>query len=188
MKEENEKIIIFKNDVPDEKLGELCYVKFLNDNKTHAFFYKPLIAPKYFKEYISQNKIYEAYHITCDEVLKKYIDYAYTFTPSYGLYSVNKGVDISSKLILLVDKGMEIVLDLPIYSYVLKDDKFYVKELKQKPINKKYCYVCDSSLVNEELKKFMIPVYEAVPNILSINEYDFKHDIKTKKYETKKIK
>lgn len=38
MKEENEKIIIFKNDVPDEKLGELCYVKFLNDNKTHAFF------------------------------------------------------------------------------------------------------------------------------------------------------
>ena len=34
----------------------------------------------------------------------------------------------------------------------------------------------------------MIPVYEAVPNILSINEYDFKHDIKTKKYETKKIK
>ena len=58
----------------------------------------------------------------------------------------------------------------------------------QKPINKKYCYVCDSSLVNEELKKFMIPVYEAVPNILSINEYDFKHDIKTKKYETKKIK
>ena len=83
---------------------------------------------------------------------------------------------------------MEIVLDLPIYSYVLKDDKFYVKELKQKPINKKYCYVCDSSSVNEELKKFMIPVYEAVPNILSINEYDFKHDIKTKKYETKKIK
>lgn len=188
MKEENEKIIIFKKDVQNEILGELCYVKFINDNKSHAIFYKPLIAPKYFKEYIKQNKIYEAYYITCDDILKKYIDYAYTFTPSYGLYYVNKGVDISSKLILLVDSGMEIILDLPVYSYVLKDDKFYVKKLKERPINKKYCYVCDSSLVNEELKKFMIPVYEAVPNILSINEYDFKHDIKTKKYESNKRK
>ena len=31
---------------------------------------------------------------------------------------------LSNKLILLVDKGMELLLDLPIYSYVLKDDKF----------------------------------------------------------------
>ena len=74
--------------------------------------------------------------------------------------------------------------------YILRkySGQFYVKKLKERPINKKYCYVCDSSLVNEELKKIMIPVYEAVPNILSINEYDFKHDIKTKKYETKKNK
>ena len=34
----------------------------------------------------------------------------------------------------------------------------------------------------------MIPVYEAVDGILSIDDYSFKHDIKTKKYVPKKIK
>ena len=58
MNNDQKKLIIFKRDLENnEVLGEVCYVKFLGSDETYAIFYKPLIAPKYLKEYIKQNKI-----------------------------------------------------------------------------------------------------------------------------------
>lgn len=185
MNENKSKLIVFSSDV-SEKIGDITYVKFLNPNS--AIFYNPLIAPKYFNNYIMENGIEKAYVIKDDSILEKYSNYVYTFTPNKGIYNVNKGIEVVRKYILLVDSGMEINLSLPMYSYVFKDNKFYVKKIDKKPGKKGYCYVGDKTSINEDLKKIMIPVYEAVKDVLSVNEYNFNCLIKTKKYEPKKRK
>lgn len=183
MNENDSKLIVFDKDI-NEKIGDITYVKFINSNS--VVFYNPLIAPKYFDNYIKENNIEKAYVINDDNMLEKYSNYVYTFTPSKGIYSVNKGIEIMEKYVLLVDNGMEINLSLPMYSYVFKDNKFYVKKIDKKPGKKGYCYVGDKTSINEDLKKIMIPVYEAVKDVLSVNEYNFNCLIKTKKYEPKK--
>ncbi len=185
MNEYKSKLIVFASSIQEENIGNIKYVKFLNDNS--AIFYNPLVAPRHFNDYIKENNIVKAYEITDDNVLEKYANDVYTFTPNSGIYEVNKGITVSNKYILLVDSGMEIETNLPKYSYVFKDNKFYVKKLNKKT-NKEYCYITDGEYVNSELKKIMIPVYEAVDGILSIDDYSFKHDIKTKKYIPKKTK
>ena len=54
MNENKSKLIVFSSDV-SEKIGDITYVKFLNPNS--AVFYNPLIAPKYFNNYIMENGI-----------------------------------------------------------------------------------------------------------------------------------
>lgn len=185
MNENDYKLIVFDKDI-NEKIGDITYVKFINFNS--AVFYNPLIAPKYFDNYVMENDMKKAYVIKDDNMLEKYSNYVYTFTPSKGIYSVNKGIEITEKYVLLVDGGMEINLSLPMYSYVFKDNKFYIKKIDKKPGKKGYCYVGDKAFINDDLKKIMIPVYEAVKDVLSVNEYNFNCKIKTKKYEPKKRK
>lgn len=185
MNENDSKLIVFDKDI-NEKIGDITYVKFINSNS--AVFYNPLIAPKYFDNYIKENNIKKAYVINDDNMLEKYSNYVYTFAPSKDIYSVNKGIEIMEKYVLLVDNGMEINLSLPMYSYVFKDNKFYVKKIDKKPGKKGYCYVGNKTSINEDLKKIMIPVYEAVKDVLSVKEYNFNCLIKTKKYEPKKRK
>ena len=185
MNENDYKLIVFESDIK-EKIGDITYVKFINSNS--AIFYNPLVAPKYFDNYVKENNIKKAYIIKDDNILEKYSSYIYTFTPNKGIYNVNKGIEVSKKYILLVDSGMEINLSLPMYSYAFKDNKFYVKKINKKPSKKGYCYVGDDVYLNSELKKIMIPVYEAVNNVLSVNEYNFIHKVKTKMYEPKKGK
>ena len=50
MNKENKKLIIF--DDGNENYGELRFVKFLDEEKKIAIFYDPLIAPKYFENYL----------------------------------------------------------------------------------------------------------------------------------------
>ncbi len=183
MNENKSKLIVFSSDV-SEKIGDITYVKFLNPNS--AVFYNPLIAPKYFNNYIMENGIEKAYVIKDDSILEKYSNYVYTFSPNKGIYNVNKGIEVVRKYILLVDSGMEIKIDLPMYSYVFKEGKFFIKKISRKTDKDGYCYVGDKENINENLKKIMIPVYEAIDGILSVNEYGFNCKIKTKKYELKR--
>lgn len=174
MKENEKKLLVFKRDCNEgEILGELCYVKFLNVNKTHAIFYRPLIAPRYFKEYIKQNKIEEAYEIISDDVLDKCYNRIYTFKSEGGVYVVSKEIDISEKLVLLADKGMEINIDLPKFSYELKGKTIILSPYKKNKGNE-YCYVSTPDLVNEDLRKIMISTEEVVPNVLNLGSYSFK--------------
>ena len=103
MNENDSKLIVFDKDI-NEKIGDITYVKFINSNS--AVFYNPIIAPKYFDNYIKENNIEKAYVINDDNMLEKYSNYVYTFTPSKGIYSVNKGIEIMEKYVLLVDNGM----------------------------------------------------------------------------------
>lgn len=185
MNENDSKLIVFDKDI-NEKIGDITYVKFINSNS--AVFYNPLIAPKYFNNYIMENEIEKAYIIKDDNTLEKYSNYVYTFTPNMGVYNVNRGIEVVRKYILLVDSGMEIEIDLPMYSYTFKDGKFFIKKISRKTDKEGYCYVGDKENINEDLKKIMIPVYEAVKDVLSVNEYNFNCLIKTKKYEPKKRK
>lgn len=178
-----EKLIIFEKDGADSKCGKLKFVKFIDEDMSHAIFYNPLVGPKYLDNYIKENKIARAYEITDEDVLSSNFDKVYTFTSNHGVYVINKGVNVSKKLVLLVDKGMEIDVDLPIYSYQIKGTSIIVKKLKEKPKNKGYCYVADEEYVNPSLRSIMIPVNEAIPGILSMDEYPFKCNIKTKKYK-----
>ncbi len=166
----NKKIIIFKEDYNGNIPLEKCFIKFLDDENKSAIFYKPLIAPKYLANYIKENNIKEAYIINDDNIVSEYIDKIYTLESYKGIYILNKGVNINKKLILLVDKGMEICLDLPKYSYCFKDNKFYIEEYKENK-NKEYCYVANFDDVDEVIKKIMVEVYEIIPGILSLDEY-----------------
>ena len=113
-------------------------------------------------------------------------DKVYTFTDNHGVYDVNKGIEVENKLVLLVDPGINIEIELPFYLYEIKDGTIYLKKVKKKPKNKGYCYVVNEEYVNPELRKIMIPVKEAIPGVLSINGYDFKCYIKTKTYKLEK--
>lgn len=184
MNKENKKLIIF--DDGNENYGELRFVKFLDEEKKIAIFYDPLIAPKYFENYLKENEIVKAYEVTSEEVLNNNYDKVYTFTDNHGVYDVNKGIEVENKLVLLVDPGINIEIELPFYLYEIKDGVIYLKKVKKKPKNKGYCYVVNEEYVNPELRKIMIPVTEAIPGVLSINGYDFKCDIKTKTYKLEK--
>ena len=169
MNNEQKKLIIFKRDIEgDDVLGETCYVKFLDKEQNYAIFYKPLIAPKNFKEYLKQNKIEIAYQVINNEVLNNYQDLVYTLKTEGGVYKVEKGIKKEKKLVLLVDYGMEISLSLPKYSYVIKNNIIILKPYKKAKVSG-YCYVIGENEVNDNLKKIMIPVVETVPGILNID-------------------
>ena len=170
------KVILFKDDIGEKKISgaELCFVKFLDEEKRFAIFYKPAIAPKYLDNFIEQNNIEMAYELKDDNLLKEYHDSLYSFIPFEGVYEVTKGVEIKDKLVLLVGFGMEIDLNLPKYFYELKNGKIYLNSKKQ-GLCKGFCYVANKDEVNEQMQKFMIPVSEAIPNVLSLNGYDIKN-------------
>lgn len=178
MIEKNKKIIIFKDDLLDEKApGELCYVKYLDLDENYAVFYKPLIAPKYFKHYLSENKIKEAYILTNDDNVNKYKDILYTFEEESGVYLSRKGIKQNKKLVLLIDKGMEIKLNLPKYFYEITNNRIIIKPYN-KYKDKDYCYVCDEKEISPLLKSIMIETNEVIPGILYIGDYNLESNVK----------
>src|SRR5574344_324621 len=134
-------LIMFKKDC-DIDCGNRRFIKFLNKEKTCAIFYNTLIAPKYFKEYLEENKIIEVCEIVDDKVLSDNEDKIYTFRENMGVYNVNKGIELERKLVLFIEEGMELNLSLPRYGYKIIDNKIHLTRYKD---NKKFCYV-----VNEE--------------------------------------
>lgn len=166
------KLIIFKKDINENKQpGNLCYVKFLDEQKNYAIFYNPLIAPKYFKQYIKENKIEEAYEVCDDGILESYKDKIYTFKSENGIYHAKKGFNETKKLVLLVDPGMDIELPLQKFSYEIYGNKIIINEYK-KTKNKGYCYVADENEVSSHIKNAMIEVSQVVPNILYLGKYE----------------
>lgn len=185
MNNDDKKLIIFESEDIPKNIGEKRFVKFLDKEQKYAIFYMPLIAPKYFDNYLKENKIVTAYEVTDESVLEKYSDKIYTFINNQGVYDVSKGIEVQNKLVLLVDKGMDINVNLPIYSYMIVGNSFVIKSLKEKPRNKEYCYVSGEEYVNPELRKIMISTYEAIPGILSMESYPFEFSVKTKEYKPK---
>ena len=184
----NKKIIVLKKDVlKDEIIGEKRFIKFLDKDKNYAIFYNPLIAPKYFSNFIKENGIYEAYELTDDLLLEKYKDVIYTFQKKDGVYEVSEGFEIEKKLLFLVDKGLEVDLGLEKYSYKLVGDSYYVKPLI-KESDKNYCYVIEESGINPLLLDIMIDAYEVIPGVLRTKPYNLSCHIKTKKYKSKNNK
>lgn len=180
MIDNNKKVIIFKEDAPVDLKKELCYVKFLDKEQKYAVFYKPLIAPKYFRHYLEENKIKEAYILNSDEKICEYIDKLYTFESEYGVYICKKGISETKKYVLMVDSGMEIELDAEKYSYEIKNDSILIKPYKAIK-NKGYCYVFDEENVNPYLKAIMIETSELIPGILYMGTYDLDSNVKKKK-------
>ena len=177
MNDIDKKIIVFKNDVSSFSNLEKRYVKFLDDEKKYAIFYMPLVAPSNFKSYIKENEIYEAYLIKDHDALKKYQDNIYTFVSDNGAYEVNHGLIKEENYVLLVDYGMQINLNLPKYSYEIKDDFIYLSKYKN---NKNgFCYVANDD-VNDNLKRIMIKVESVIPGVLSIHPLSIENDKKKK--------
>ena len=69
----DKKIIILKCDACGENLGEIEYIKFLDDNNK-AYIYDPLLAPRYLKCYLEENNYVIGYAITDEKIIKKYED------------------------------------------------------------------------------------------------------------------
>ena len=171
----DKKVMVFKNDVSSNDKMEKRYVKFLDDEKKYAIFYMPLVAPSNFKSYIKENEIYEAYLIKDHDALKKYQDNIYTFVSDNGAYEVNHGLIKEENYALLVDYGMQINLNLPKYSYEIKDDFIYLSKYKN---NKNgFCYVANDD-VNDNLKRIMIKTESVIPGVLSINPLSLESDKK----------
>ena len=171
----DKKVMVFKNDVSSNDKMEKRYVKFLDDEKKYAIFYMPLVAPSNFKSYIKENEIYEAYLIKDHDALKKYQDNIYTFVSDNGAYEVNHGLIKEENYALLVDYGMQINLNLPKYSYEIKDDFFYLSKYKN---NKNgFCHVANDDL-NDNLKRIMIKTESVIPGVLSINPLSLESDKK----------
>ncbi|GEM_PF-4663085 len=174
MNSDEKKLMIFKSDCDsNEPLGNLSYVKFLGEAKRYAIFYLPLVAPKNLKDYLRENGIVEAYEVRDEKVLQTHSDMVYTFRKESGVYEVSKGIELSKKRILLVDRGMNLKLDLPAYSYEMVNDSFYVSPLKEGDIERSFCYVVDEDEINPVLRNIMLPVTEAIPGVLSVNTYPF---------------
>ena len=171
----DKKVMVFKNDVSSNDKMEKRYVKFLDDEKKYAIFYMPLVAPSNFKSYIKENEIYEAYLIKDQDALKKYQDNIYTFVSDNGAYEVNHGLIKEENYVLLVDYGMQINLNLPKYSYEIKDDFIYLSKYKN---NKNgFCYVANDD-VNDNLKRIMIKTESFIPGVLYINPLSLESDKK----------
>ena len=171
----DKKVMVFKNDVSSNDKMEKRYVKFLDDEKKYAIFYMPLVAPSNLKSYIKENEIYEAYLIKDHDALKKYQDNIYTFVSDNGAYEVNHGLIKEENYALLVDYGMQINLNLPKYSYEIKDDFIYLSKYKN---NKNgFCYVANDD-VNDNLKRIMIKTESFIPGVLYINPLSLESDKK----------
>ena len=171
----DKKVMVFKNDVSSNDKMEKRYVKFLDDEKKYAIFYMPLVAPSNLKSYIKENEIYEAYLIKYHDALKKYQDNIYTFVSDNGAYEVNHGLIKEENYVLLVDYGMQINLNLPKYSYEIKDDFIYLSKYKN---NKNgFCYVANDD-VNDNLKRIMIKTESFIPGVLCINPLSLESDKK----------
>ena len=171
----DKKVMVFKNDVSSNDKMEKRYVKFLDDEKKYAIFYMPLVAPSNFKSYIKENEIYEAYLIKDHDALKKYQDNIYTFVSDNGAYEVNHGLIKEENYALLVDYRMQINLNLPKYSYEIKDDFIYLSKYKN---NKNgFCYVANDD-VNDNLKRIMIKTESFIPGVLYINPLSLESDKK----------
>ena len=173
MQKTDKKLVIFKSDCNGEDFKNKCFIKFLDSDNNYAIFYKPLIAPKNFKEYLRENKIIEAFIIDDDMLIEKYKNYIYTFESDRGVYKVSNEINVKKRLILLIDRGMEICLDLPKYLYEIINNKIYLLDFKEGK-NKDYCYVIDSNEVNDILKNIMIETEEIVPGILNLSTYGIK--------------
>lgn len=174
----DKKLIVFEKDIDEDEIpGEKRFVKFLDDNKKYAIFYMPLIAPKNFMSYLKENNIEIAYEIKDEQRLSEYEDIVHTFVNESGVYEVYKGIELRKKMVLLVDKGMDICLNLPAFSYTIDDNYIYITPIKNNDATKSYCYVYDEDKINPELRKIMIETVEAVPGILRMNDF-YKKDSK----------
>ncbi len=164
---EDKKFIIFVNDEnKNEALGEKHYVKFLNDDRSQAFFYRPLIAPRNIREIIRNNEILEAYEITDEKVLEQYANEVYTFIKRGGIYDVYKGVLESVKYVYLVGEWMDPQLDLPRFLYEIQGSKIILTSGRLGANKENFCYVVDEENLNPALEPYMIKVTEQIPGHL----------------------
>ena len=86
---------------------------------------------------------------------------------------------------LLVDYGMQINLNLPKYSYEIKDDFIYLSKYKN---NKNgFCYVANDD-VNDNLKRIMIKTESFIPGVLYINPLSLESDKKKRFKNVNNIK
>lgn len=176
MKNNNKKIIILDNEVDgNKKFQNICYVNFLDDNKSIATFFEPLIAPKYLKEYIFQNKIEKAYEITNYQDVLDNKDFLYTFKYNKGVYEVEKGLVLDKKLLMFSHCVMNATLHLPKYSYSIQAGVIITEPYKK---CKDYCYIVNEDDVNDKLKGLMIPVYEMIDGVFFITDNPFKENVK----------
>ena len=163
----DKKLIVFKEDI-NATLSDKVYVKMLN--KDSAIFYNPIIAPKYFKNYLKENSIKEAFIITDRSLLNKYKDYIYTFKEHMGVYKVYKGTKEENKKILFVDKGMDIDLGLPTYLYELVGEYIELTRIDSVNAYKEYCYVDDEDKIDKSISAFMLDAEEEIPGKLILNK------------------
>ena len=172
MSNEEKKLIIFDKDLmveEDELIGEKRFIKFTDENR--AVIYFPLIAPRYLNSYIVENGYEVCYEIVDKDVIDRFKDKIYTLTKQDSDYCVTKGVKLNPKRILLVDSKMNINLDLPKYKYEIVDGGFIISEIKSDDVLDSYCYVAEECNLNDELKRIMLPVFEILPGLLSVNTY-----------------
>lgn len=177
------KLIVFEKDCTDiVPKGEKQYIKFTNDRSYGALYQSP-IAPRYLKEYLYENGYKVGYEIESEEDLNKFEDKIYTFVKEDDLYKITKGIELIKKRILLVDKGMNLELNLPKYNYEITNNGFIVSTYDN--ISRSYCYVASEEELTSDLKKIMLPVVEVIPGNLTINSYPF---VPTKTYKKKRNK
>ena len=166
---QDKKFIVFiNNENKDNVLGMKHYVKFLDDKRSQAFFFSPLIAPRNMKEIIKANNILEAYEINNENILEQYMDEVYTFVKKDGIYEVHKGVLEETKYIYLVDNWMDPQFNLPRFSYEIKEDKIILTSDRLSANKGTFCYVVLEKDLNPTLEPYMIRVTEKIPGHLKI--------------------
>ncbi len=180
----DKKIIILKCDACGENLGEIEYIKFLDDNNK-AYIYDPLLAPRYLKCYLEENNYVIGYAITDEKIIKKYEDKVYTFIKDDNFYYVFKGIAPIKKRILLVNKSMNTNINLPRYNYEITDKGLKITPRMDEESDN-FCYVEDEDKITDDLKNIMLPVLEIVPGYLSSNNYNIGK--KSKRLSKKKRK
>lgn len=163
----DKKLVVFKDDI-NATLSDKVYVKLLDDES--AIFYNPIIAPKYFKNYLNENNIKEAYIISDKGLLNKYKDYIYTFKENMGVYKISKGIKEENKKILFIDKGMDIDLGLPTYLYEFVNGYIELTRIDSVSTYKEYCYVDDEDNIDKSISKFMMDAKEEIPGKLILNK------------------
>lgn len=136
----DKKLIVFKEDSNYGNLGDKCYIKMIADDK--ALFYEPLVAPREFKNYISENNLKEAYIIKNGNILEQYKKYVYTFSNNGSYYDVKKGYDLDIKYAYFINDRTYGDLGYKKYSYLINDNDLTLKDYKKSSL-KKYCYLFD---------------------------------------------
>lgn len=166
MQRKKKKFIIFE----DLEVGDLSFVKFLDEENTKAIFYNPLIGPKHLNNYLLENQIKTAYEVTKQEDIIDYQGMVHTFTDDNGVYDVFKGIIIDKKYVLMLDNVMDINLDLPLYEYTVSNGNMHIKLANKKRNSKNYCYVGYEEDFNSNLRAIIVPVWEMTENVLSFNK------------------